>query len=63
MIAEDVADLAGPLIKRVPIFVYANIIQIFVESFDYNTASYRILEKSGIVCEASLEAMWSKMDK
>lgn len=36
------------------IFAYTDIIRIFAEPFAYNTASCRILEKSGFVCEGIL---------
>lgn len=38
------------------IFNNTNIIRIFAEPFAYNTASCRILEKSGFVCEGTLRS-------
>jgi len=36
------------------IFEHTNIIRIFAEPFAYNTASCRILEKGGFICEGTL---------
>lgn len=36
------------------IFAHTDIIRIFAEPFAYNTASCRILEKSGFICEGIL---------